>query len=159
LLIVPGMGTSEFSQEVLPHLPSLRDFARRLGDADDLVQQTYLQAFAARAQFRPGSNARAWLTRILVNVAMTEHRHRSRTRRLEAKLAVEPAVSVENDADRDRAVRQAMSRLSARDREILELSDVEGCRYREMARILEVPLGTVMSRLCRARRRLRAALD
>jgi len=154
------MGTSEFTEEVLPHLPSLRDVARRLGDADDLVQQTYLQAFAARGQFRAGSNARAWLHRILVNVAMTAHRQRARARRLEARLAVEPAaVAVENDADRDRAVRQAVSRLTRRDREILELADVDGCRYREIAHILDVPLGTVMSRLCRARRRLRAALD
>jgi RNA polymerase sigma-70 factor (ECF subfamily) len=154
------MGTIEFTQEVLPHLTSLRDYARRLGDADDLVQQTYLQAFAARAQFRAGSNARAWLHRIMVNVAMTEHRHRARTRRLEARLAAEPSIdAAERDADRERAVRQAMARLGQRDREILELADVEGCRYREIAHILDVPLGTVMSRLCRARRRLKAALD
>jgi RNA polymerase sigma-70 factor (ECF subfamily) len=154
------MGTLEFTQEVLPHLTSLRDYARRLGDPDDLVQQTYLQAFAARAQFRAGSNARAWLHRIMVNVAMTEHRHRARTRRLEARLAAEPSIdAAERDADRERAVRQAMARLGERDREVLELADVEGCRYREIAHILDVPLGTVMSRLCRARRRLKAALD
>jgi RNA polymerase sigma-70 factor (ECF subfamily) len=154
------MSTNEFTAEILPHLPSLRDFARRLGDADDLVQQTYLQAFAARSQFRPGSNARAWLCRILVNVAMTEHRRRGRSRRLEAKLAVEPQLeALDRDADRERAVRQAMSRLTVRDREILELADVQGHRYHEIAHILSIPLGTVMSRLCRARRRLRTSLD
>jgi RNA polymerase sigma-70 factor (ECF subfamily) len=154
------MGTLEFTAEVLPHLTQLRAVARRLGDEDDLVQQTYLQAFVARGQLRPGSNAGAWLHRILVNIAMTEHRRRARTRKLEARLAVEPAAeAVTRDADRERAVRQAMVRLTPRDREILALADVEGCRYREIAQILGVPVGTVMSRLCRARRRLKAALD
>jgi RNA polymerase sigma-70 factor (ECF subfamily) len=150
-----------FEHEILPHLGELHRVARRLGDADDLLQQTALQAFTARHQFRPGSNARAWLYRILVNVAMTEHRLRARSRRLEAKLTTamleQPAAN--DDAEQARAVRTALGRLSARDRQILELADIEGCRYREIARILEVPIGTVMSRLCRARRRLRASLD
>jgi RNA polymerase sigma-70 factor (ECF subfamily) len=150
-----------FEHEILPHLGELQPVARRLGDADDLLQQTALQALSARHQFRPGSNARAWLYRILVNVAMTEHRVRARARRLEARLAFEmlehPAAN--DDAEQARAVRSALARLSPRDQQILELADVEGCRYREIARILDVPIGTVMSRLCRARRRLRASLD
>ena len=152
------MPPEDFSIEVMPHLPALAGFARRFGDVDDLVQETYLHAFAARHQFRRGSNARAWLCRILVNIAMSEHRRRGRTHRLVERLKALPALD-SDDAERTRAVRQAMDRLGARDRRILELSDVEGLSYRELARALDVPIGTVMSRLHRARRRLRSQMD
>jgi RNA polymerase sigma-70 factor (ECF subfamily) len=151
------MHETSFSSEVMPHLPALRGLARRLGDAEDLIQETYLHAYAARHQFRSGSNARAWLFRILVNVAMTEHRQHARRRRLEARLAALPPSVIES-SEHARAVREAMARLSPRDQLILTLADLEGRRYREIAKVLSIPVGTVMSRLFRARQRLRTAL-
>jgi RNA polymerase sigma-70 factor (ECF subfamily) len=150
-----------FVTELMPHLDELQRVARRLGDPDDLIQQTALQALVASHQYRRGSNPRAWLYRILVNVAMTEHRGRARARRLFERLEREQPAEAEDpvDAEQARAVRSALERLRPRDRQVLELADVEGCRYREIAHILDVPVGTVMSRLCRARRRLRACLD
>ena len=150
-----------FVAELMPHLDELHKVARRLGDADDLLQQTALQALVARHQYRRGSNPRAWLYRILVNVAMSEHRGRARARKLSERLEREQSDVAHEpvDTEQARAVRAAMDRLTPRDREVLELADVEGCRYREIAHMLAVPVGTVMSRLCRARRRLRACLD
>jgi RNA polymerase sigma-70 factor (ECF subfamily) len=153
-----------FVMEVMPHFSALRGAARRLGrDPDDLVQETYLHALKARRSYRRGSNARAWLYRILVNVAITDHRVRARDRRIEARLLELPsAITTPTAADtgqRMNALRQAMSRLSPADREIVQLTDLDGLRYRDAARILGCPVGTVMSRLHRARKRLRASLD
>jgi len=150
-----------FLDEMLPHLRSLTLSARRLGcDPDDLVQETYLRAFAARRSYRKGSNARAWLSRIMVNAAMSEHRRNSRDRRLAARVAELPrprSPEAELPAQ-SRELRVALGRLSSTDREVVSLADIEGLRYREMARRLGCPIGTVMSRLFRARRRLRAQL-
>jgi RNA polymerase sigma-70 factor (ECF subfamily) len=160
LLNTPAMSElNEFLDEVMPHRESLRAQAARLGlDADDLVQETYVRAIAAHRTYRAGSNARAWLHRILTNVALTEYRRRARDRRLCARVAAQPPSepdapppSPEVDVD------AALSSLSEGDRKILELADVEGLRYRDVARVLGCPVGTVMSRLHRARRRLRAS--
>ncbi len=153
---------NEFVAEVLPHLKSLRAAATRLGlDADDLVQETYVRALSAHASYRAGSNARAWLQRILVNVAMSEHRKRARDRRLQARVAALPppeSAAVEAAAPEPEVdVQAALGALGPRDRRVVELADVEGLRYRDVARILGCPVGTVMSRLHRARRRLRAS--
>jgi RNA polymerase sigma-70 factor (ECF subfamily) len=145
-----------FLDEILPHRPLLSASARRLGvDPDDLVQETYLRALSARSAYRAGSNARAWLFRILLNTARSEHRRMRRDRRLEARLAQdldesEPMPGLSDLVE----VRRALARLSPLDREVLELADVEGRRYREVADLLGCPVGTVMSRLHRARRRL-----
>lgn len=150
-----------FVTEVMPHLVALRAAARRLGaDHEDLLQETYLRALAARHTYRPGSNARGWLYRILVNVSMSEHRRRARERRLEARLSHEPrprAASPERAPDVE-ALHAALATLGPHDREVIELADLEGLRYREIARTLGCPVGTVMSRLHRARRRLRGRL-
>jgi len=149
-----------FLAEVMPHLDALHAAAAHLGlDADDLVQETYLRAIAAWRTYRPGSNARGWLHRILTNVAMTEHRRRARDRRLAARVAAEPspdAVIEIEPRGPDVDVHAALAALEPRDRRVVELADVEGLRYRDVARILGCPVGTVMSRLHRARRRLRA---
>jgi RNA polymerase sigma-70 factor (ECF subfamily) len=151
---------TEFVDEVLPHLAALQGAARRLGrDPEDLVQETYLHALEAQRSYRRGSNARAWLYRILHNVAMTEHRKRARDQRLEAKVLAEPVPEQPSERPRlDADVLAALDSLSPPDRRVVELADLEGLRYRDLARILECPLGTVMSRLHRARRRLRARL-
>jgi RNA polymerase sigma-70 factor (ECF subfamily) len=150
----------EFLGEVMPHLDALHAAAARLGlDADDLVQETYLRALAAWRTYRPGSNARGWLHRILTNVAMSEHRRRARDRRLCARVAAQPHEEAAPDPEPrgpDVDVQAALEALAPRDRRVVELADVEGLRYRDVARILGCPVGTVMSRLHRARRRLRA---
>jgi RNA polymerase sigma-70 factor (ECF subfamily) len=146
-----------FHEELIPHLSLLRGQARRFGeDADDLVQETLLRALEAERRYRLGSNARAWLVRILHNVAVSEHRRRARDLRLHARVAVEPRAPVEHQPRLE--LHRALSTLGIKDRQVLELADVEGLRYREVARALDWPIGTVMSRLHRARRRLRDSL-
>jgi RNA polymerase sigma-70 factor (ECF subfamily) len=156
-----GMTPSDgFHAELLPHLDGLRALARRLGpiDVDDLVQETYLRALQARRSYRAGSNARAWLGRILVNTALSEHRRRRRERALHARIAVEPPPEPTPPSEpmpgRAR-MRRALGRLPAHERRVIELADLDGLRYRDVARALGCPVGTVMSRLHRARRRLR----
>jgi RNA polymerase sigma-70 factor (ECF subfamily) len=150
-----------FDAEVLPHLPALRGAARRMSrDPEDLVQETYCHALAARASYRRGSNARAWLYRILMNLAVNGHRLRARDRRLEARLLeVVPPEAMPEEPSRVRAVRAGLARLSPSDRQVIELVDLDGLRYRDVARVLDCPVGTVMSRLHRARKRLRKSLD
>jgi RNA polymerase sigma-70 factor (ECF subfamily) len=150
-----------FDAEILPHFAQLHALARRLGaaDAEDLVQETYLRALAARARYRAGSNARAWLCRILVNAALSEHRRRRRDRRLRERIAAEPreaAGEPRGPLPGFGPVRHALDGLPPQERRVVELADLDGLRYREVARALGCPIGTVMSRLHRARRRLRA---
>jgi RNA polymerase sigma-70 factor (ECF subfamily) len=149
-----------FDAEILPHFAQLHALARRLvaADAEDLVQETYVRALAARGRYRAGSNARAWLCRILVNAALSEHRRRRRDRRLRERIAAEPreAPSVRQPLPGFGRVRHALDGLPPQERRVVELADLDGLRYREVARALGCPIGTVMSRLHRARRRLRA---
>jgi RNA polymerase sigma-70 factor (ECF subfamily) len=151
----------EFLAEVMPHWKSLRASATRFGlDPDDLAQETWLRALAAHQSYRPGSNARAWLQRILINVACTEHRRRTRDRRRCARVAAQPTAPPDEPArpEPDVDVQAALRALGPRDRRVVELADVEGLRYRDVARILGCPVGTIMSRLHRARRRLRRSV-
>jgi RNA polymerase sigma-70 factor (ECF subfamily) len=154
--------TEPFLAEVLPHRESLRRTARRLRlrDADDLVQETYLRALAARHRYRSGSNAGAWLHRIMVNAALSEHRHGARERRMTARYAVEPRPA---DIDSEpmpglELLDEALATLPAHERTVVELTELRGLRYREAARELNCPIGTVMSRLHRARQHLRKKL-
>jgi RNA polymerase sigma-70 factor (ECF subfamily) len=151
---------NEFTDEILPHTPTLMRLARRLAphEAEDLVQETFVRAIAARHRYRPGTNARAWLCRILCNLAVSARRKQARDRRLQARVAeLEPTpVTVEPRADRKK-LRLAIESLSEPERRVLELADVDGLRYREIANVLGCPIGTVMSRLHRARRHLSQA--
>jgi RNA polymerase sigma-70 factor, ECF subfamily len=153
------MELDDIASELLPHAPLLHHLARRFGaDPDDLVQETFARAFAARHRYRPGSNGRAWLCRILHNLAVSEQRRRGRDERMRARVVAcelvakspEPPPVVD-----DAALRAAFLRLGSAERRILELADIDELSYREIARALDCPLGTVMSRLHRARRRLR----
>lgn len=157
------MELADFSTELLPHAPLLRRLGLRLAgqDAEDLVQETFVRALAARHRYRAGSNARAWLCRILCNLAVSEQRRRRRDERLRARVIAfapepEPAAPapVEQPID-DAALRAALDALAPAERRILELADVDELSYREIARALDCPIGTVMSRLHRARSRLR----
>ncbi len=156
-----------FEAETLPHLAELRRAARLLsrGHADDLVQETFLRAFQARDRYRLGSNARAWLYKILTNAAHSARRRELRDLRLRERYASEP-MPADNTVTVDRpslpksraALGSALAALPEPYRRVVEMTDVDGLSYREVAARLDVPIGTVMSRLHRARRRLRVAL-
>jgi RNA polymerase sigma-70 factor (ECF subfamily) len=159
--------TGEFEKAALPHLNELyRTAARLLGDgatAEDVVQETYLQAWKSFARFEPGTNCRAWLFKILVN---TIHHYRRgwfnlhRVKESEEILehtAAGAAPVPERIAQRE--VLRALGRLPADYRAAVLLADVEEFSYKEIAGLLNVPIGTVMSRLSRGRKLLREQLS
>jgi RNA polymerase sigma-70 factor (ECF subfamily) len=152
--------TDKFAAAVAAEVPRLRRFARVLmrpaEAADDLVQETVLRAIAARHQFAVGSNLRAWLYVILRNARNAE------LRRLRGiSLDEEPVIGIsggQEERQQMRDVAAAFLRLPPQQREVLWLVVVEGVDYAEAARMLGVPLGTVRSRLSRARGALREVL-
>jgi RNA polymerase sigma-70 factor (ECF subfamily) len=160
--------TATFPQrDLLAAIPRLRRYARVLtGDrvrADDLVQDTLTRAWAKRGLWKAGSDLRAWLFAIMHNVfvgQLVRSRHKPGTLSLDA--AGEEAMAQEAAADGDALARielhevvQQLSHLPAEQREILLLCAVEELRYDEIAAMLAIPVGTVMSRLSRARSKLR----
>ncbi len=140
--------------------------ARLLGDttkAEDAVQETYLQAWKSFARFEPGTNCRAWLFKILVN---TVHHHRrswfnlrrvKESEEILEQTAAAAAPVPERIAQRE--ILRALDRLPADYRAAVLLADVEEFSYKEISGLLEVPIGTVMSRLSRGRKMLRAELS
>jgi len=158
--------TDEFETVALPHLNELyRMAARLLGDgakAEDAVQETYLQAWKSFGRFETGTNCRAWLFKILVNTI--HHQRRSwfnlrlvkESEEILEQTAAAPAPVPERIAQRE--ILQALGRLPADYRVAVLLADVEEFSYKEIAGMLDVPIGTVMSRLSRGRKRLRAEL-
>jgi RNA polymerase sigma-70 factor (ECF subfamily) len=156
----------EFDRAALVHVPELLRVAARLcGDAaagEDLVQETYLQAWRSFHRFEAGTNCRAWLYKILLFTYSAQRRKRARQPFLvdidtanDAALLVEPPTPDMLTAE---AVRAAFDRLPDLFRTLVLLVDVEGLTYREAADALNVPIGTVMSRLSRGRRLLRLEL-
>jgi RNA polymerase sigma-70 factor (ECF subfamily) len=157
-----------FEELAMPLFDSLYNFARWLvhnsNDAEDLVQETYLKALRSFATFQRGTNFRAWIFQILRNTFL------SSCSKLERRVTV--AMDLEEDfsplsvtpitpesllierSDSD-AVRCAIEQLPVILREVILLCDVEDVSYREMAEILSIPIGTVMSRLARARKAVR----
>ena len=164
---------ASFDAEALPHLDALYRVALRLtGDptqAEDLVQDTMLKAYRSWRQYRPGTNAKGWLLTILRNTFINDYRRRKLEPVAMDLEAVEPHAiyrAVE-DVDPegtffsqivDEKVLEAVDALPPEFREVLVLSDIEGMSYAEIAETLEIPVGTVKSRLFRARRLLQAAL-
>jgi RNA polymerase sigma-70 factor (ECF subfamily) len=152
----------QFEREVLPHLPAVYRMARQLvgvESADDLVQETFLRSWKYFETFDPTTNCRAWLFRILRNVWIS----RWRKSRLELPLAdsgdeqIEPYYDWEGEFLRQELsadVERALSEVPQDYRLAILLADVEDCSYEEIARIMECPIGTVMSRLNRGRRML-----
>ncbi|MCL4800704.1 MAG: RNA polymerase sigma factor [Burkholderiales bacterium] len=147
-----------------PHIPRLRRYARALvGDryaADDLVQDTLERAINKYHLWRPGSDLRAWLFAIMHNVYVNQLR--SRAARPEAALDDEDALpQAPSDVDRleIRDIQVALAALPAEQREVVLLVALEQMSYAEASTTLGIPIGTVMSRLFRARERLRAHLD
>ncbi len=144
--------------------------ARNARDAEDLVQEAYLKAFRSFRRFRPGTNFKAWIYRILVNSSIDFYRRRARQPLISELTdeAAAPAAAPERhrlldnmealDAFVGDDVRRALDELPAAHRIVVLLADIEGFKYREIASILGIPIGTVMSRLHHARRQLRSAL-
>lgn len=164
---------SSFEREALVHLDTLYRVALRLAgnaaDADDLVQETMLRAYRSWDQFTLGTNAKGWLLTILRNLFINEYRRRSRHPETVDLDTIEPfAVFDEIQEDDpqgaffdrivDDEVLRAVDQLPEAFREAVMLSDVEGLSYEEIARVLDVPVGTVKSRLYRGRRMLQAKL-
>jgi RNA polymerase sigma-70 factor (ECF subfamily) len=148
-------------------LPSLRARALRLtrssADADDLVQETVLRALRFEGTFERGTNLRAWMHRILDSVFITRCRKRSREHRALGRFACDPTLASDAGSEpRLRAVSDgmytALHALPEKFLRVVELVDLHDCSYREAADELHVPVGTVMSRLFRARRLLETAL-
>jgi len=169
----PSAAGHSFDDEALPHLDALYRVALRLtGDparAEDLVQDTMLKAYRSWRQYRPGTNAKGWLLTILRNTFINDYRRRKLEPVAMDLEAVEPHAIYRDieTADPegaffsqivDEKVLQAVDALPPEFREVLVLSDMEGLRYAEIAQTLQVPVGTVKSRLFRARRLLQAAL-
>jgi RNA polymerase sigma-70 factor, ECF subfamily len=151
----------DFERAVLPHARSLLRFALRLTgnsfQAEDLVQDTLLLAWRGFGQFEPGTNAHAWLFRILMN------QFRQQKRKGRSSLETEPladAVQATQPSSQESVeVMQAFDRLGSDQRIVLLLAAVEGFKCREISEMLDVPIGTVMSRLSRAREVMRELLS
>jgi RNA polymerase sigma-70 factor, ECF subfamily len=174
-MIDTGQCTAFFSQAALEHLDSLYGYALTLThdqtEAEDLVQETYLRAVRAFGQLVPNSNLKGWLFVIMRNAWLNQMRHiRSGPRFVELDGEEdEPAKRADQTTDdphvlylrklESEEIRAAINNLPRLYREIIVLRDVEGFSYQEIATMLDCPAGTVMSRLGRARERLRKMLS
>ncbi len=175
-----GFGTSSspedkslagFEELAMPLFDSLYNFARWLvhnqNDAEDLVQETYLKALRSFASFQPGTNFRAWMFKILKNTFLSScsklERRMTVAMDSEEDFPVLPTTSVTPESllierSGDDAVRCAIEQLPVIFREVILLCDVEDASYREIAEILSIPIGTLISRLARARKAVRESL-
>jgi RNA polymerase sigma-70 factor, ECF subfamily len=158
-----GARQDEFERAAMPYSRSLLRVARRLTSdsaaAEDLVQETMLLAWRGFDQFRAGTNAQAWLFRILFNAL---HARGRKLRTVPVTVPLSASVNEYHPRSGSAAnaleISQALGKLALEHRAVLLLGVVEGFTCREMAEILAVPVGTVMSRLSRARQALRAQL-
>ncbi len=171
---------AKFSELAMEHMPSLYTAALRMtrnpADAEDLVQETYLKAYRAFGSFTEGTNLKAWLYRILTNTYINSYRAKKRRpeesdvddlenfylyRRLGGLEGASAGRSAEDevlDHFTETEVKEAIEALPEQFRMAVLLGDVEGFSYKEIAEILDVPIGTVMSRLHRGRRALQKRL-
>ncbi len=171
---------SAFEGLALEHMPALYSAALRMtrnpSDAEDLVQETYLKAYRSFASFTEGTNLKAWLYRILTNTYINSYRAKQRRpiesdlddvedlylyRRIGALEHVAASRSAEDqlmDVFSEGEVRSALEQLPDAFRMPVYLADVDGFSYKEIAEILEIPIGTVMSRLHRGRKAMQKAL-
>ncbi|MGB5813234.1 MAG: sigma-70 family RNA polymerase sigma factor [Polyangiales bacterium] len=153
----------QYAQEIMPCVPELSRTALRLTRgaslADDLVQETLTRAWQSRASFQPGTNARAWTHRILFNTYVNHYRKKKRERdALEQIRALPQKTARQAHEGFGDEVLTALGELQPEFREAVELVDVAQLSYQDAAQHLACPVGTVMSRLHRGRKRLRRAL-
>lgn len=165
-----------FNDEFMPHIEALYNFAYRLtydaDDANDLVQDAYLKSFRFINSFQKGTNAKAWLFRILKNSFINDYRKRSKqpaqvdyqevegfynSERTESAATVDLRVDTVKNMIGDE-ITNALNSLDVDFRTVIILCDLEGFTYEEMAKLLDIPIGTVRSRLHRARNLLRVKL-
>lgn len=171
---------ANFERDAMPLAPQLYGAAVRLtrnpADAEDLVQETFLKAYRAYATFEEGTNLKAWLYRILTNTFINNYRRDTRRpqetdlgeledlylfRRLARETSPTSSGSAEDQLLEglvEEDIKQAIESLPENFRMVVLLADLEGFSYKEIADILEIPVGTVMSRLYRGRRLLEEAL-
>lgn len=162
---------AEFDREVLTHRRELFGAALRMtgrrAEAEDLVQEAVLRAWTFWSRFQPGTNGRAWMHRILVNTFINGYRRRRREREILGEIKIE----VRDDRAWDRGVRPvpgeglgdevtaALEALPPEFREVLVLVDLDDRSYKDAAHAIGCPIGTVMSRLHRARRAMKQRLS
>lgn len=166
---------AQFEALAMPHLDAAYNLARWLTrnqhDADDLVQSAYLRAFRFADSFR-GGDARAWLLTIvrntyytalrdgqphLADVSFDEELHGAAAEHADAQAGLDPAA-IAARRDTSRTVNQALEQLPQAFREVLVLKEMDDLSYKQIAQVAEIPIGTVMSRLARARKMLLACL-
>jgi RNA polymerase sigma-70 factor (ECF subfamily) len=171
---------AHFAEQAMEHMPSLYSAALRMtrnpADAEDLVQETYLRAYRGYGGFTEGTNLKAWLYRILTNTFINRYRAKKRRpeetefddvedfylyRRLGGLEEARAGRSAEDelmDLFPEQEVKEAVESLPENFRLAVLLADVEGFSYKEIAEILDIPIGTVMSRLHRGRKALQKRL-
>ena len=166
-----------FRLEFMPHINSMYNFAFRLtmdeDDAKDLVQDTYLKAFRFIESFEKGTNAKAWLFRILKNSFINEFRKKSKkpttidyqevetyynSEDMNQPIIASLKANIVHDLMGDE-ISRALNSLDVDFKTVIILCDLEGFKYDEMAKILDIPIGTVRSRLHRARNLLKEKLE
>ena len=166
-----------FDQEFLPYIDSMYNFAYRLtfdeDDAKDLVQDTYLKAYRFIESFERGTNAKAWLFRILKNSFINDFRKKSKqpakvdynevetfynSENVDKPITTDLRIEAVQDMIGDE-ISNALNSLDIDFRTVIILCDLEGFKYDEMAKILDIPIGTVRSRLHRARNLLKEKLN
>ncbi|NBC09369.1 MAG: sigma-70 family RNA polymerase sigma factor [Bacteroidetes bacterium] len=171
-----GKGDRVFEEEFLPQIDALYTFAYHLTyneeDANDLVQETYLKAYRFLDRYEAGTNAKAWLFRILKNAFINEYRKKSKQPN---RVDIDEVTNIRDEEDTNYSsyldlreemfqgmmgdeVTNAINSLPVDFRAVILLCDIEGFTYEEIAKIVDIPIGTVRSRLHRARNMLKDKL-